>query len=496
MESSFPRPSHWILISTLCIAAAVSVAITFKLKSRQTQLVSSPSAVRPWAEADFLKLTKPVPSSGKPTDPQYTARHGRSSPSKNANYKVTIEVEPPATEFVPDYEMIEFDTADGFTAKSRSGAICWLAAKPYDLPPNYPDDPKSSVFSPLHPDGSPMSAAEASAMGFTNRDLETWGLELNGEFGSAMKGFLDLQGYANVQAKFQDIFDAATHVSVRQRAYLTPAKGGLDFNASLAIAHDAPLLAVIDLAHGETQDFTIPIAKGAAVAHTDFRIEIIEAFEGMVHSAGSEPIRSGKAMEVGYGNDSSPAPVKTFSVIYQISPPSMTTAVSVDAIDATGNVIENRGRFMEDAAPVSRFAAPLATATSLRVRYRPHQTRLLFKMKSLPGVAAPNTTPADLFDVKAPQITFRDSFYMRRFITLGSQLKDITGSWSHDTPAAFPMTLTDVSPRQVAERYLALDSDRKVKIDPMAMTLEFEQPKKPSWLTRTLVWFKTLPWKP
>jgi hypothetical protein len=283
---------------------------------------------------------------------------------------------------------------------------------------------------------------------------------------------------------------------LRQRANLQPAKSGLRLTASLAIAHGAPLLAVIDLAHGETRDFSLPVTKGATVSDANFRIEIVDAFEGSVHTASSEPGKFGKAIEVNYGTDSSLGSAKTFSVVYQINPPSMTTAVSVDAIDVAGNVIENQGRFMEDAVPVSKFAAPLTTATSLRVRYRPHQTRLLLKIKSLPGVTKPNLSPIDLFDVKVPRINFRDSFYMRRFISSGSQLKDITDSWSYDTPEAFPMMLTDVSPRQVAERYLALDPGRTIKVDPVAMTIEFEPPKKKTFIGKMIDWLKNPSWGP
>jgi hypothetical protein len=470
-----PSPSRsfpWKLLSALGVTAICLAFASFFLP-RNTRFESSPTRVRPWAEEHFLKMTKPVRSPGSPTDPQYTARHGGSGPSKNPNYKVQVRVEPPATEYVPDYEVIEFDAADGFTVNSGSGAIRWLATKPYDVTPDYSGHPGSHVLAPFHPDGRPIRDTETGAIGLKKRDLESWGQELSGEFGTALKGSLELMGFANVQWKCQDVFDAATRVSVRQAAHHMPAKDGFCFRTSIAVLHDAPLLTVIDLAHGETRDFTIPITKGASVSHADFRFEVIDAIEGTVSSAGSEPSKSGKAREIGYGTGSSPGPAKSFSAIYQINPPSMTTAISVDALDAAGNLIENRGRFMEDAAPVSRFEAPLATATALRVRYRPHQTRLLLKMKSLPGVTAPNIAPADLFDVKAPQITFMDSLNMRRFIASGTQLKDITGSWSYDTPAAFPMTLTQVSPRQVAERYLALDQGRTIKVDPAAMTIEF-----------------------
>lgn len=71
-----------------------------------------------------------------------------------------------------------------------------------------------------------------------------------------------------------------------------------------------------------------------------------------------------------------------------------------------------------------------------------------------------------------------------------------SGSGPYDTPAAFPMNLTHASPRQVAERYLALDSGRRIEVDPVAMTIEFEPPRKSSWITRTVDWFKKQPWMP
>lgn len=494
METPPARQSHRKLLSTLCVTAG-GLGLVMFLLPENTLFESPPTLVRPWAEADFLKLTKPVPSPGKPTDPQYQARHGGAGPAKDRNNNTMVTVEFPATEFVPDYEVVEFDAADGFTAKSGSGAIRWLAAKTYDMPPDT-DDYKPAPLAPFHPDGSPMSESEASAMGLTKRDLEAWGWEVNGELGTAMKGFLDLQGFENLQYDFRDVFDAATQVSLSQRASARPQNGGLSVNMSLAILHDAPLLAVIDLAHGATRDFTIPVAKGATVSDAGFRLEVIDLVEGSVDGSGSERDKSGKTIEQTYDSPSSSDMKKAFSVVYQINPPSMTNAVSVDAIDAAGNVIENRGRFMEFAAPISRFHAPLGTATSLRVRYRPHQTRLLLKLKALPGVTAPNFAPSNLFDVRAPRITIRDSFQMRRFISSGSQLKDVTGSWSYETAAAFPMTLTNVSPRQVAERYLALDHGRRIWTDPAAMTIKFEPPPKKTFIGRIADWFKRPHWGP
>jgi len=76
---------------------------------------------------------------------------------------------------------------------------------------------------------------------------------------------------------------------------------------------------------------------------------------------------------------------------------------------------------------------------------------------------------------------------MRQIITQSSQIKDITGSWSYDTPAAFPISLTNASPREVAKLYLGLDYGRRIKIDPVEMTIEFEPPPEKSIVSKVVV---------
>lgn len=489
MESKPPRPARWVLFSSLVIAAVLGIVVYDLARSPKSNLVSSPTAVRPWAEAEFLRLTKPVPSPDSPLHPQYLARHGGPLPPTDPNFKARIVIDLPSTGFVPKYEVIEFDTADGFASGTRRGKIRWIGAMPFDLPDDL-DAVNPSIMDVFHADGTPMTYDDTTATGITRRDREAWGLEQNGEGGTAMRWLLELDGFTNLQWKFQHVFDANTHVPVQKLSSSVFQTGdGLVLSAGLAVLHDAALIAVIDLAHGEVQSFDIAVSRGAKVSHADFQMEVIDILEGTVGHGRTEMIRGGKSVDQQCGvNRLSGAPA-SFSVIYQINPPVMGTAISVEAFDAAGVELKSHGKFMEH-APVSKFAAPLASAATLRIRYRPHQTRLLMRMKSVPGVAAPNLKPSNLFDVAATKVTFQDSFQMRRFISTGTQLKDITGGWSHDTPAAFPMKLENATPRLVAERYLGLDSNRKIRIDPIAMTVEFEQPKKPSFVSKILDWLK------
>lgn len=170
MEPASSHPARWILISVLVLIVAAGVGITCYFGKRPAPLASPPATIRPWAEADFLRLTKPVRSSGKPADPLYTASNGDAVPATDPNCKV-ISIKSAAAEFVPAYEMIECAAADGFTDGSGGGKIRWLAAKAYDPKLDRDRVPGTSILAPFRADGKPLGEDEAQAMGITRQGL-------------------------------------------------------------------------------------------------------------------------------------------------------------------------------------------------------------------------------------------------------------------------------------------------------------------------------------
>lgn len=486
-----PPPSRRKLLPTLGITAVCLGLASFFLP-QTTLLESSPTGVRPWAEEHFLKLTKPVPSSGKPIDPQYTARCtvpvlGADRPT---NFGLKFLLEPATTEFVPKYEIIEFDAADGFTSREGSGKLEWFAAKPFHSPP----DGEREYYGTLdmfHPDGRPMTSDEATAKGITRDNRTSWGGQYDGK--TSLESLLTVSSYQNTQWELQDVFDATTQVSVLH-GFQSPRSAGFRLSTSLSALHDTPLLVVIDFSHGPTVDLTCPPVKGAIVTHPNFQLEVIEVVKGNIHQGGWEREKSGSRMRLNYEGLVA-SETKSFSVLYQITPTVMAKSISVEALDAAGGEIKTQGRFMKD-VPVSRFEQPLADAASLRVRYRPNLTRLLMRMKSMPGAPASNSNPANLFDVQSPGLTLRSPFEMQNFIAATTQLKDATGNHAHSPASGFPLILTRASPREVVARYLALGSERRVKVDPVAMTIEFEKQKKTTWIDKSWLWLKSIPWRP
>ena len=488
MKASSFRAPRWVLVFSLSVIVAMGLTAIWYYLIRKPPLVSSPTKIRPWAEAEFLRLTKPVPSTGSPLHPQFQAHHSGALSPSSKNYKSKVKVDPPTASFVPNYEVIEFDGAEGFSSGSHNGKIRWLAAGPRDFPGDV-DTGEPAPLTPFYPDGKPMTQEQAKAIGITQNHLNAWGLQVDTLPGTSLKWFLELHGFENLQWNFHQVFDANTHVPVRMMSSETPENGGLILGSSLSILHDTPLIAVIDLAHGEAQEFDIPLAIGAKVSHADFQLEVVDLIEGDVCVVCTEPSTTTNSVYQQYGVASTSGEPTAFSVIYQVNPPAMANAVSLDALDLRGTEIMNVAR-TRDQMKISSFKAPSILATKLRVRYRPNQTRLLMKIQSIPGVTARNSAPADLFDVLATKSILQDSFQMRRFIASTTQLKDITGAWPCNNPTSFPMRLNEITARQMSADYLKLDKDREITVDPVAMTIKFEPKRTPTWFDGVRDWVK------
>jgi hypothetical protein len=116
------------------------------------------------------------------------------------------------------------------------------------------------------------------------------------------------------------------------------------FVVTVALLHDAPLLMVIDLAQGPTGDFEIPVTKGATAGNANFNFETIHIHPGRASTA-SRTWPKLETVELQYGDryGKPSETTKSFPVIHHTNPPVMAAAISVNALDATGNEIKNSG---------------------------------------------------------------------------------------------------------------------------------------------------------
>ncbi|MES2923286.1 MAG: hypothetical protein V4819_17150 [Verrucomicrobiota bacterium] len=449
-------------------------------------LKSSPTAVRPWAEAEFRKWTMPVPSPGNATDPQYLTRcgrpvypHGKSSP------RVEFEIQPAAESYVPKCEVIDFDSADGFTSASGHGKVLWLGAKTFRQ--SKPDDREYPQWAMFQPNGEPMPRGNADAM------LQAEPIEMYLRDSPNLSAMIAVDGYQNVIWKFRQLFDSNTHVPL-QDGYtdMTSKAKGAGFSASLPALHDAPLLAVIDLFHGAIQNFSLPAARGSVVVQPEFRFEVIETLDGAVETGAYNLSTVPHMKKLAYDGPKSSVGT-TCSVLYQVTPPVLRDAITLEAFDSEGHEIKGAEKTTWDLA-LHHFDGPVIRIASLRVRYRPNFTRLLLRIKSMPAVDAPNLKPTNLFDLTVPEIVFRNPGQMQCFIADTVEFNNPRETNTSGDESSFPMTLHDASPRQVIDRYRALNSDRSVNVDPVAMTVQFEDRRRRTWLNRTLDWMKNPTW--
>ncbi len=480
MQPSGRNSSHRTLKATIAILALVSTGGIFFAIIQRDPFFSSPTQPRRWAEAEFQALTTMLVSSpGKPTDPQYAVRCRppvlAPLPDPAWGQQLTIEVQAAAEPYHPPYRIIDFKATDGFTSADGAGKVSWLAARTY-VPYVNLDQWNVPPLEMFHPNGDLMNAHDADAMGMTGEKLLRHPVQGN----PVLEVYMQLSGYQDARWSLRQVFDSATHVPLSQSVYLmNDVRTGVWFHADLNILHDAPLVAVFDLNHGEIREFPCKPMKGAAVEQSEFKFEVIEVIDAPVIPQDSHNSGSGVATlrQFRWPKDNQKP---SSSIIFQVNPPSMNDSVILEAFDTEGKRIQNSGQGGEDIG-YCYFNSPLEKISSLRVRFRPHFTRLLLRIDALPAVLPNNVKPANLFDVTVPVITFGDLNNMADFISETVQFKRIAATNRYGSE--FPITLHNASPRQMIERYIAMDPKRnKVIVDPVAKTIRFESMPKRSIL--------------
>ncbi len=478
-----PRSRTFVLAVLIMVGLVTTGGILYC--SLLDELTSSPTAVRPWAETDFRKWTMPVPSPGKATDPQYLTRCGRPIyPHGKAAPVVEVEIQPATVIYVPKCEVIDFDSADGFTSADGRGKVLWLGAKTFRQ--SKPDDREYPQWAMFQSNGEPMARGNADAM----RRAEPIDMYLRDS--PNLSAMIAVDGYQNVIWRFRQLFDSKTRAPLQDGFRMASKPQGAGFSASLPALHDAPLLAAIDLFHGATQDFSCPPAGGSVVEQPEFRFEVIATLDGAVETGAYNLSTVPHMKKLRYDGPQSSVGTAC-SVLFQVTPPILRDAITLEAFDSEGHEIKGTEKTTWDLA-LHHFDSPVSRIASLRVRYRPNFTRLLLRIKSMPAVDPPNLKPTNLFDLTVPEIVFRNPGQMQSFITDTVEFHNPRETNSSGDESAFPMTLHDASPRQVIDRYRALNSDRKVMVDPTAMTVRFEDRRRRTWLNQTLDWVKNPTW--
>ncbi|MCB1134191.1 MAG: hypothetical protein KDN05_23940, partial [Verrucomicrobiae bacterium] len=381
-------------------------------------------------------------------------------------------IDHPRDEFVPDLEIVEADANGVFEATEFRGRLKCVAANFYPHDPSGRFEvPKLRVFLP---DGTPVPDADLVAAGIDKDDMY---LNCGWQQGhTSMVASVEVDGLSKPLARNRAFLDADTHVVLASNPQIHLRDDGFCISGMFSVRHDARVLAVVDVAHGETRDIVMPLKAGEVAEDTDFRLRIHDATAGYISgsSSHSESRRTQYTMDPPY-----PDPAPSFSLILQVDPPLKFDSLTLEALDAAGN---SMGEFGSSPwlLPIARFKGDLAKAVSLRVRYHPKTTRLLIPLGPVPGA---KPAPANLFDVRYGDLQFHGSYAMRRFICEATELEMID-SPIDDSGVTSPIVLKTPTVRDIVEHYRNLPGNRKVAVDPAAMTVEFEKPKGPSlWST-------------
>lgn len=468
----------WVAFGLL--SASIPLVV-WMLRSDPSEFVSPPKEVRARAGERYEELTAPVASTGSPHDPVFATQ---CSPlTIDSRGKIETEITPAREEWVPDYEVVRFRAGEVMAVEDFDAELSWLATgvgKP--IPEGEWGLTAMEVF---RPDGSKVDPAEDEELGVRESERTARSISLAGY--SSLTARLQLWNCPDPLVRLREVFDADTHVPLAVQTTQWIEGEWLTFAATMPVLHDASLLAVVDVAHGATRDYEVPLDVGQVVNDSELRLELIHLSRGKINGSSSD-FRKANRIARSYSPSSR---ADGFGVIFRIDPPVMESAVSLEVLDGAGRVIGTNGRFFLDLVPVANFSADLAQAKTLRVRVRPKQTRLLLTIDRLPGM--PNTAPEDLFDVVAPGLEFRDVVDLQRWVSAVTQLHYEHGSWN-PADRAFPMTLEGVRPREVLERYLTIDGLRSVRLDADDRSLHFDQDPGPGLRERVVGWLQSHGW--
>lgn len=450
---------------------------------------SSPSAVRPWATAGFSKITAPTPSTGSPLDPQYRikitrmderlpspeqeTRRPRRVPLQNPGVEeMNLDFTVPSEEFVRTIPIHEFNAKDGFSSGEKQVRVKWMAGQRTETLPK--PQPRKEIVSFHDASGKVLESGDALTQAeaeYQKRQNPMGGREMDVSF---FMGF-EAGGFQNPSWHLKGIFDARTQVSLLHRGFLHPLdEGGMLLEGILTTLHGASVLVVVDVLHGEEEQFQLLPRKGATVETPDLRVEVLQAAgwpaavrqPGVTTHSRSHFYRWDMTTDFGS------------SVILDGGPNAVWDTLSFDAVDSEGKAVPAAPYPQHFHAPTPvrmvQLPVPLSRLQSIKVRRKPLIDRFIVRIDSLPGVTPGNKSPANLFEVQAPRMTFDDPSEMQYFIANTVQFKIVGGSKGYFRKPGFPMVIENATPRNVLTRYLSLPGERIANIDKRQMTIEFD----------------------
>lgn len=186
---------------------------------------------------------------------------------------------------------------------------------------------------------------------------------------------------------------------------------------AIDIFHPARIAAGFDVAYGAFEEATFSMKAGEREKLSDLEMEIL-AIERIGYSSGHSSgcvkrTKNEETRTTGFEIDSSRDPVT--SILFSLSPQEMGHFCDIVLVNKAGEeeVRELRKTYLVDYVTTK---TPPEELSELRLRYRPHQARLVFELPPLPGIPEFNRNTQNLFDVTVPHLKITRESNLKRAI--------------------------------------------------------------------------------
>ena len=472
----------WITIGIVVLLAAVAATITAFAKSGPGKISVSPTANRPSAAGHLADLRLPTPMSVTPPADPFA---GLTITDNKAEHKLEITIaDVPENEFKPAFDVFEAKKVEDWVV-TPAGRVRLVAIGVAD-PAAVPDDERYAPVTYYRP--TDLTELALEDLPIKQRMARVY-IQSN-QIEPSFRFVFELDGFDQPDAIGYDIYDAATEVGLSSGYGWSTVDDSAYVEMDLPVWHGPAIELAMDLAHGPVIAHEIQATPGEYWRHGPLHVEVLRRLDKEPGGMYSQGTNDGRYHGRIHYRDDDSSSTQLNGLLVGILPRRNIGGLDLDLVDADGNPIRDRAHVY--AGEVRYLAGEVAAneIAALRVKWRPHFKRLIWRVPALPVVGAANRGVTDLAQVRIAQAAFERQWQLQNFIEDALQIDvDHSNIRSHFKPPAgyFPVTFEDTTPGAILDDYLrhvAIPPDHRAVLDQATMTLTV----KPTWYGKLRAW--------
>ena len=210
-----------------------------------------------------------------------------------------------------------------------------------------------------------------------------------------------------------------------------------------------PILFVIDIAHGPTEEELVPAEPGARIQTVSADLTLLTINDG--ESSGSGSRSQGNSEEIYWKFRSLDDPERKYATaIFLGYPTANPVPADFDFLDANGEALPeggggagSRSKYVEIRDHWAEDVKTIKVTKYLKVR------RLIFRLPYLPGMPEVNANVDNLFDMRIPYLHLDSKWRLREALSGAIQMSLPWSSGTATNAPVYPIVLTNATPRDL-----------------------------------------------